>query len=277
MEPQREWKCLTCGVMQWKGKKGAHNASTCIKRHKRKFNDDELDEHLMMVETMFVVSDDSPEMKAVAKTQREVIEDLINERDELRRSIKSLKGRVTNAKTYRSSQFLELRNELEESNSQLEKSNSRLETLEFDNAVLKKKLYVRSSAPPFVGGTPQSEHERDILKKKIAHLEQCHSEAFARTVKLRNEKTHLQQMVADESALRAKFAKEKEEMEALHKAEKDKMHYEYVQSRRSLDAKLATAETEIARQNEIIRQLALIDVEASDRKQKLLQSETSAC
>ena len=270
MEPQREWKCLTCGVMQWKGKKGAHNASTCIKRHKRKFNDDQLDEHLMMVETMFVVSDDSPEMKTVAKTQREIVEDLINERDELRRSIKSLKGRVTNAKTYRSSQFLELRNELEE-------SNSRLETLEFDNAVLKKKLYVRSSAPPFVGGTPQSEHERDILKKKIAHLEQCHSEAFARTVKLRNEKTQLQQMVADESALRAKFAKEKEEMEALHKAEKDKMHYEYVQSRRSLDAKLAAAETEIARQNEIIRQLALIDVEASDRKQKLLQSETSTC
>lgn len=262
----RGWICSICNELQWKGKKGAHNSCTCKKRHKRKFNDAELEEHLLTIETI-AETDDSSEMKLFAKTQKEIIEDLMGERDQFKKSVKALQLRAHNRRHYKSVKVAKLTSDLEESRVELEKSKAKLETLEFDNAVLKKKLYVISSTtasePPQIKSETKSTNESEtnsetILKQKIAHLEQCHSEVFVRTVRLRNEKARLEQMIVGESSLRSKFAKEKEEMEKAH-----------MQKYEALNAKLTAAETEIARQRGIIHQLELIDVEAFDHKHKL--------
>lgn len=90
---RREWKCLTCGQIQWKGKEGAHNSSTCKRKAKRKRDEEDIKEQMVIVDK-FCESDDLV-IKSFAIKQKTLLSTLVDERANLLEQVKSYRSRLT--------------------------------------------------------------------------------------------------------------------------------------------------------------------------------------
>ncbi len=129
---RREWKCLTCGQIQWKGKEGAHNSSTCKRKAKRKRDEEDVKEQIALVD-QFCESEDLF-VKGLATKQKAVLTYLIDERDRLMLEVKSLKGQVGYHSHQSSKHFRE--------HIQCSKANEKLETEK--NELIRDRTILRS-------------------------------------------------------------------------------------------------------------------------------------
>ena len=157
--PDRKWKCLACGQLQWKGKEGSHNSTTCRRKAKRKRDEEDVKEQIALVD-QFCESEDLF-VKGLATKQKAVLTYLIDERDRLMLKITSMIGKVKHH-SYQSSKYYTDYTECLEAKEKLETEK---------NELMKKVEMLRSAMKARRKRIDDLESEKKMIQDELGKLQ----------------------------------------------------------------------------------------------------------